>query len=254
MSRSQTAPLSRMIGTVACAAIAIGSLPARASQIGPGAFGSGLLVESFEGLAVGPDVRLGLGASLLEPGTVAPYTFASGVTLTGPIPNPGYSNQGAFVHDFALGADVTNNWGGTRVVNDATDIPFGSAYLGAYNAGGTASIELTFSSDMARVGAYVTGATGALLQIDVYDSSNVLLESGTLGTVDLAQWSSNFLGIENAGGIRRVVFSGPDFGLDGLTFEAGTVPAPEPAPAFLLACGLMILAMQGRPRVVRLRR
>jgi hypothetical protein len=240
------------LALAAFAGIALAAAPALATPIGPGAFGPAQVFESFEGHTVGPNIRLGLGASLLEPGTVSAFTFASGVTLTSPIPNPGFANQGAFIHDFALGADVNNNWGGTRVVNDASDIPFGTAYLGAFHpSGGTASIEFSFASDQDRVGAYVTGAIGATLQLDVYDASGTLLESSSIGTVDLPLWSSNFLGIENFGGIRRVVISGTDFGIDGLTFEQGTVPIPEPGTFSELALGLFGIAAFRRRRGAR---
>jgi hypothetical protein len=239
--RSKSIPV---IALTALAGVALAAAPALATPIGPGAFGVAQVFESFEGQTVGPNVRLGLGASLLEPGSVSAYTFTSGVMLTSPIPNPGFASQGAFIHDFALGADVTNNWGGARVVNDAGDIPFGTAYLGAFHpSGGTASIELSFASDQDRVGAYVTGATGATLQLDVYDASGALLESSSIGTVDLPLWSSNFLGIENSGGIRRVVFSGTDFGIDGLTFERSSIPIPEPGTFSTLTLGLLGIAV-----------
>ena len=233
---------------------ALASGPALATSIGPGAFGAGKVVESFEGLKPGPNITLALGVSLLAPGTVSAFSFASGVALTSPIPNPGVFSDGAFVHDFSLGSDVTNNWGGTRVLNGATssNIPFGTAYIGAFDPGaGTASIEFTFASDMARVGAYVTGVTGGTVMMKVYSASGTLLESGSISTVDLPQWRSNFLGIQNLAGIRRVVFSGPDFGLDGLTFEASAIVVPElgtlPSLAFGLA-GLLGIAVIGRAR------
>jgi hypothetical protein len=239
--RSKTIP---MFALAALAAVALAAAPALATPIGPGAFGPAQVFESFEAVTEGPNVRLGLGASLLEPGTVSAYTFVSGVMLTSPIPNPGFANQGAFIHDFALGADVNNNWGGSRVVNDASDIPFGTAYLGIFHpSGGMTSVEFTFASDQLRVGAYLTGATGATLQLDVYDAAGTLLESGSIGTVDLPLWSSNFLGIENAGGIRRVVFSGTDMGIDGLTFEGSAIPIPEPGSCSELGLGLLGIAV-----------
>jgi len=89
----------------------------------------------------------------------------------------------------------------------------------------------------------VTGATGATLRIDVCDASGALLESSSIGTVGLPLWSSNFLGIENFGGIRRVVFSGTDFGIDGPTFEGSSVPIPEPGTFSALALGLLGIAV-----------
>jgi len=244
--------MRRIFLPVAALALALAG-PASATSIGPGAFGSGKVVESFEGLTPGANVSLALGASLLAPGTTSAFTFASGVALTSPIPNPGVFNDGAFVHDFALGSDVTNNWGGTRVLNGATssNIPFGKAYIGAFDQGTlTASIAFTFASPVDKVGAYVTGAVGTTVTMSVYSASGALLESGSIATVDLAQWSSNFLGIQNSAGIKRVVFSGRDFGLDGLTWEP-VVAVPELAtlPSFGFGLlGLLGIAVFGRER------
>jgi hypothetical protein len=244
--------------TLAAVALVLGTPGlGSASPIAPGAFGATVTVESFEGLTPGANLELGLGLSLLEPGTVSAFDFGSGVRLTSPIPNPGFANGGAFIHDFALGTDVQNNWGGTRVINDAGDVPFGSAYLGAFHpSGGSVSIAFEFDVLQQRVGAYVTGLTGSNVQLSVYDASGTLLESLTLGTVDLALWPANFLGLEQLGGIRTAVFTGEDFGLDGLSFESGLVLVPEPDTLSALALGLAglmgIARLGSRPRALKL--
>jgi len=211
---------------------------ASATPIGPGAFGALAVVESFEGVATGPNVVIGLGASLLEPGTVSAYAFPTGVSLTSPIPNPGYDLAGPFLHDFARGADVQNNWGANGTVNDAGDVPVGDAYLGAFAVSGTVSFAFGFDVAMDRVGAYVTGAGGSTIRLDVYGAGGALLESRTMGSVPVAQWGANFLGIENLAGIESVVFTGTDFGIDGLTFEASPVVVPEPGTLSAVALGL----------------
>jgi hypothetical protein len=249
----------RMLTIACCAALSAAAPPrAAATPVGAGAFGPLASLESFEGLAPGANVALALGASLLEPGTAGAFAFASGVTLSAPVPNPGYGAAGPFVHDFALGADVQNAWGGARVVNDAGDVPFGSAYLGAFASAGTASVSFSFATAMLRVGASVTGVTAGTVRLDVYDAADALLESHVLGTVDLAGWGANFLGLEHAAGIRRAVFTGADFGLDGLAFEAAPIVVPEPATLPALALGLLGLlgiAMLGRrPLAARPRR
>jgi hypothetical protein len=231
---------------------------ASATPIGPGAFGALVQVESFEGQTPGPNIALGLGQSLLEPATTLPwFGFPTPVWLTSPTPNPGYDQGGAFIHDFALGNDVQNNWGGSRIVNDGGDVPFGDAYLGAFAPGaGTTSFELTFGYVVDRVGAYVTGAVGTTVRMDVYDLGGALLESRTVNTVNLNQWQNNFLGIQNLAGIKSVVFTGADFGIDRLMFEPNPITVPEPGtlPALALGLvGLLGLAMlgRGRPAVAR---
>jgi len=250
LEEEEETPVKRSLTVTLLAALALAAPSASATPIGAGAFGPLAAVESFEGLTPGANVRLGLGASLLEPGTVSAFHFATAVALTSPVPNPGFASAGAFVHDFARGTDVQNSWGGARIVNDAGDVPFGSAYLGAFISGpGSASVGFTFDAPMLRVGASVTGVTSGTVRLDVYDDADVLLESHLLNTVDLALWGGNFLGIENAAGIRRAVFSGADFGIDGLTFEAAPVVVPEPGTLSTLALGLtglLGLAMIGR--------
>ena len=172
------------------------------------------------------------------------------MTLTSPVPNPGTLSNGAFVHDFSLPAGASNNWGANGSVASAANVPFGSAYLGAFdNLNGATvltSIALDFGSDMLRAGAYVTGAAGTQVRIDVYDAVGLLLETAVIGTVPVASWGSNFLGIEASAGIRRVVFSGVDFGLDGLTYEAPITPVPEPSTAIFLLGGLVALGFEAR--------
>lgn len=217
------------------AATSVHALP-----ITPAAFGASQVMESFEGLALGANIRIGMGVSLLEPGTVSAWSFASGAVLTSPVPNPGVLNQGAFVHDFARGADVTNNWGATGVVNDGGDVPYGDAYLGAFHPStGTVSFTLAFATPMDRVGAYVTGVAGSTITMRVYDASGTLLESVSGGAVALAGWGSNFLGIQRPEQISRVVFSGQDFGIDGFTFENDALLVPEPATLQALLLGLL---------------
>lgn len=229
----------RVFTAVSLAALFAAS-SAHAIPITPAAFGSGVVVESFEGLVLGPNLQIGMGASLLLPGTVSAYAFPSGVTLTTPVPNPGVLNQGPFVHDFARGTDVTNNWGATGVVNDAGDVPFGDAYLGAFHPStGTVSFTLSFATPMDRVGAYVTGVAGSTITMQVYDAGGALLETVSAGAVALGSWSSNFLGIQRPEQISRVVFVGRDFGIDGFHYENEPLLVPEPATLQAMLLGLL---------------
>ena len=91
------------------------------------------------------------------------------------------------------------------------------------------------------------------ITISAFDASGALLETTSVPRVDVSQWGSNFLGIEDVPGIRRIRFQtevltsggslvpGP-FVLDGLTFEASAAPIPEPSTLLLFGTGLGGLA------------
>jgi hypothetical protein len=71
-----------------------------------------------------------------------------------------------------------------------------------------------------------------------YDASGTLLETVNAVTVPVGSWGTNFLGIQRPDQISRVVFTAPDFGIDGLTFENDLVLVPEPSTLTALAMGL----------------
>lgn len=241
----------RTIPAALLLAASFAAAQAGATPITPSAFGAFAVVESFEAVPLGANVRIGMGTSLLEPGTVSAYTFASGVQLTSPIPNPGVMNRGVFVHDLARASDVSNDWGATGVINDPTDVLFGDAYLGLFHPSGginTTSFTLTFAAPVDRVGAYVTGYAGTTIRMQAYDASGALLESGTRSAVTLANWGTNFIGFEHADQIARVVFTGTDFGVDALTFENDPLLVPEPSTLATVALGLAGLARMGARR------
>lgn len=231
--------------------VSFAAVSAHAAPITPAAFGPGAVVEGFEGIVLGANVGASPFSNILEPGIVSAFAFASGVTLTAPVPNPGTMSNGAFVHDFALPMGAVNSWGANGNVASAADVPFGTAYLGIFDniGAGGASIRFDFAAPMARVGGFVTGAAGTNVSLDVYGTAGVLLETRTLATVPVSAWSTNFAGIERSEGIAYVVFRGTDFGLDNLTFEPA--PVPEPSVLGLLAIGLGGLA-RFRPRPTRI--
>jgi len=229
----------RRILALHIAAAFFAAAPAVATSITPAAFTSYKVIESFEGVATGPNVNIGLGASLLQPGIVSAFTFASGVTLSAPIPNPGVFNAGPFIQDFARGADVQNNWGATGTVKAATDVPFGMAYLGAFTGSGTTTVAFTFATPQDRVGAYVEGAAGSTITMRTYDGSGTLLDTIVGSPVSLAAWSGNFVGSQVPNRISRVTFTGLDFGIDALTFEDNPLLVPEPSTASSVLLGLL---------------
>ena len=253
--------MRRTLSTLALTALAaLAAAPASAISISDSAFGAAKVVESFEGLTVGPNVTLGLGTSIVQPGAVSAFSFASGVILTSPVPNPGLFNKGPFVHDFALGSGITNNWGTNGNVASAANVPFGTAYMGAFAGSGNASITLDFAMPQDRVGAYVTGVNGTTVTMRVYDSSGTLLESVSAATVPVGSWGTNFVGIQRPDQISRVVFSAPDFGLDGLTFENDLVLVPEATTLSSLLigltglCGLAVIGRDSRAPVAAVAR
>ena len=228
---------------VATAVLLLATAPvAMAIPVGIGAFGPGTTVESFEGLAAAIGPNLTVNGSYFEPGVLSPYTFASGVTLTDPIPNPGVGT-GVLVGDFAYSASATFGLLGNGWIASAANVPFGSAYLGLDDPAASGPIGFSFASDMLRVGAYVTGGPGNIT-LTAYDQFGGLLESTSLATVNVALWGNNFIGLENVAGIRSIEFSGADFAvLDGLSFEAAV---PEPSTLLLLGSGLIGLGFVRR--------
>jgi len=233
------------------AGLLLAASSASAIQITSAAFTAAATVEGFEGLLLAdPNVGASGWTGIVEPGVNSAYAFASGVTLSSPIPNPGAGSNGAFVHDFAIGCCITNNWGTNGSVASAADVVFGSAYLGAFDGltGVTnpVSLELSFAGAMGRVGGYVTGGQGATVTLAAYSAGGALLESVSMPTGPVATWGNQFLGLERSEGIARVVVSGVDFGIDGLTFETAPVVVPEPASGLLLGLGVAALAVRAR--------
>jgi len=242
--------LLKMVALTGLAIVCGGIGQSKAMPIGSGAFGPTAVVESFEGLSVSPNL-VNPFDGFLNPGVLGPFTFASGVTLTEPIPNVS-GNAVLLIGDFALGSASFGL--GTNGVVLASTVPFGSAYMGLNTTG--RFIEFTFSSDMIRVGAFVTADQSFTepprppITISAFDASGALLETTSVPRVDVSQWGSNFLGIEDISGIRRIRFQtevlttggslvpGP-FVLDGLTFEASAAPIiPESSTMLLLGSGL----------------
>jgi hypothetical protein len=237
-----------ILGAVTTALVATAS---SAAPITPAAFTGAEVVENFEGIAVGPNVSTSAFANIVLPGSVSAYSFASGITLAGP--NPGLFANGAFLHN-AGAAGATNAWGANGSVSNAAQVPdpwglVSSTYLGAFDslAVGNVMLDLYFATDMHRVGAWVAGMAGTNITIETYDATNALLETLTIAAPSVAAWGTSFLGLERSEGIRRVVFRGSDFGIDGLTFEATPLaPLPEPRIGLLILGALAVGFWRGR--------
>jgi len=196
-----------------------------------------MITESFEALALGPNVGEYSPGDSFVPGIVGPFTFASGITLTRPIPNPipGFDEDEigtATIGDFLRPAEGGFGVGDQGGVNDESDVPFGTAFLGMDGESELANVEFTFPSVVCRVGAFVTAIRD--IEMTVFDGDNEELETYSIPPVLVDDWPTNFVGIENPNGVRKVVFHGDFLVMDGLRFE----PIPEPTTACLLVVGL----------------
>ena len=204
---------------------------ANAGPIAPSDFGPDAVFESFEAVPMGPNnpiapYYVGTKYKFLQPGINEPYTFPSGATMTGPIPNPGVI-QGILLADWALGPAYYGLGAGNSIMSPA-DVAFGIAYLCRSGNRNSAPLEFTFDKDMIRVGAYVTSLPGVTITLSAYDADGVLIEAVSIPAAPIGDWRTNFLGLE-ADGIRKITFDIGKYGvLDGLTFEAD--PTPRGAP------------------------
>ena len=194
----------------------------QADQIDDSSFTANASFESFEGLSVGENITTKVDRhDVLVPGSDGiPFTLPSGVTITGSFPNDANIINGQFIiADFTLFPLFL----GTEIPGDdiqtGDDVLFGTAYLKDNKA---EFIEITFPTDMLRVGIYaLPGALDSNITLNVFDSSGNLIESAVSSNPVLLQdWGNNFLGIENVAGIRKIQLIHNTFALyDGLRFE-----------------------------------
>lgn len=89
---------------------------------------------------------------------------------------------------------------------------------------------------------HVAGYAASTITIETYDATNALLETLTIAAPNVASWGTSFLGPARSEGIRRVVFRGRAFGIDGLTSDATPLALPEPQIALVLLAALGIVA------------
>ena len=199
-----------------CAALfSIVATGARANPVLRSAFTAAAKIEGFEHLnrPSVPDAAANL---------PTPFVFPSGVTLTAPAPNR-HDTSGPFIVDN----------GGFFGLYPGEYVPDGTAYLGQANPNiFTGPLVFTFSTVQLRVGALIAVATpetpNSFVTMSVYGTDDKLLESITTRGVQPPAWATNFIGLERAEGIKKVVFSSDGSGvlrLDDLTFQV--VPLPR---------------------------
>jgi len=190
--------------------------------------------ESFEGLQVGDNISaFAFYPGSLHPGIDGPYTFDSGITLTNPIPNS-TGNSLVGVKEFLLGPEGFG-LGFNGYIGDAGDVPFGSAFFYKNNQSDEAT-EFTFPNDVMLAGAYVSALHDEIITFSVFDVNDVLLETASIPSVGVADWGSNFIGIQHEG-IRTIQISGAYSVIDGISFSPATLPIPS---AFFLLCSAFL--------------
>ena len=210
----------------------------QAGIVGIGAFTGTAVTEGFENVTNTTNSPQTEGYFAI--GTLSTYTFASGLQLTSPIPNPEVitSGGGPLVGNFA---DGHANFG----TNDSGEVSaalFGNAYLGEDNNATTWTF--TLPSPAAVIGGYFAGGA---FSISVFDSSNTLLETESFPDVSVANWANGFVGLQDPG-ISSVTITGPLVVLDNFMFDANTTTTPEPGTVVMMGAGLMGLAYCRRRR------
>jgi hypothetical protein len=215
-------------------------------------FGPGTVTEGFEGITPGGTNTGSLFfTSWFLIGTINPYDFGNGVDLYSPRAinsGSGPANLGPYIHDFSIAAGTNDTLDSNgKIVSTSV---FDNAYLGIWrdSSAGRFSLVFQFDQDVVRAGAYFTGwpESGTdpdrTYYIKALDAGMNVLETYTITTVTVSNWSTNFYGIERSSGFRYLVFDNPPYGqtvLDNLTFQ----PVPIPASILLLGSGLLGLGL-----------
>jgi hypothetical protein len=212
---------------------------ANAIQASQNDFSTDAFVESFEGLSEGVNIvrlsqsgpgPMSMSTPMLIPwyqlGTQEPLAFVSGVTMLIPYDKDD-TTDAALVGDFALGPAFTTMLESTgrkplsESVDSESDVPDGRAYMTLNGVSDPYGVVFAFGADMFRVGACVTSDSSSpgWITLVAYDANGAEIESHQIDAVDIADWGTNFLGVE-AEGIRKVAFLGDYVLLDKLMFEA----------------------------------
>ena len=202
------------------------------------------VVEGFEGLQPGPNSPTPTwapGSAYLAIGAQGPYTFASGVTFSAPVPNPEATQPGtgALLADFSLGDGAADfGLGFNGAITDPSQLPGGTAYLAWDSPASNGSMTFTFPTAQSMVGAYVDASDGTIVET-AYDAAGRVLGVTSIASEDVAMWRFNFESVSGAG-IRSVNFSGDFKVLDNLTFDPGVpIATPEPSSLSLVALAFL---------------
>jgi hypothetical protein len=221
-------------------------------------FGPGYQVESFEGVTpAGSNTGSVTYENYFAVGTTGPYTFASGVTLSAPIPASNFESGGPYIHDFAIKATNSpgnqDDFGSNGALSQSTQMPagFGTAYIAVYRTDNT-HFTFTFPADVVRAGFYLTGYpcdSTYQYSLRALDAGGNVLESYAVNSATVTNWATNFVGIQLLSGFRSldIVGSGQQWtannaALDMLTFQP-LQSTPLPASALLLGTGILGLVV-----------
>jgi hypothetical protein len=198
-------------------------------------------IESFEQLRPGGSIVTQQGVYMWVKGPIA---FSSGVTLTGPFPQPA-GDRGLVVCDFSFHPAAAFSLGQAfGTISTAADVPDGSAFLAFSDEDEVRPFEFVFDSEMRNVGAFVTGPPNASATMTAYDSMGSILATSSIQARPVSSWDDNFVSV-TAAGIKRITIGGRVIVLDGLTFTS----IPEPHVVALLVPALVMLFHRNRIRL-----
>ncbi len=172
--------------------------------------------ESFEGVTTTPNSPNYNGDEFWHrPGFNSVYEFASGLRFVDPVPNTDVHD--VWTGDFTTFSPNSEWFEDTDEIANAGDVPFGKAYIGAWDYGG--SMTFGFDTKVYKVGGYVTGYDFAQLALTAYDKNGHLITGASIKSVLVDDWGTNYIQVISKKPIDKVVFTGDYIVLDGLKFD-----------------------------------
>lgn len=235
----------RLLGIICVAAAAATSAQAGRIITDPSEFEhEGAETESFEDALLRPGVTQPFPAT---PGLLAPPPAYPSTTLIVLSPDPNEDENGApiiAIHDYSVGDPGALDLGDNGVIDQATQVPFGSAFL----ASGSEPAEVEFfdhvQGNVDKIGFYVVASSGdgggsGEVTIELIRGTSVF-ETYDFSTLSVDRWSESFFGVEGSGSFHSVRISaapGTAWALDGYSFTT----VPEPASAQVALAGALLL-------------